>query len=393
MKHLVIPVAALFIVAATGCRTRGPLFNPRSAGVDSVEGDFASAGLTNRIDKSMLTPSTEPYRLGPGDVIEVETIGEAKSGVVLSLGPDGKIYYNLLPGLSVWGMSLAEARAMLQREMATYTRATPELVINLRGVASKKVWVLGAVSSPGVYGLATPTTLLDALAASGSTQGPGDTKNGEGGSGGQGRGEGRSGRGFGPGIDDGAADYSRSFILRNGKRLPVDFDRLLKGGDLTQNIFLEPDDFIFVRPMELASVYVLGAVNGPHIATYRRDLTVSELLINAGGTAKYAQNGKVVIVRGGLSEPKIAEVDYQAIVTGKAINVRLQPGDIVYVPYTPYRMLAQLAEDVLDQFVRTVAVNQATYIVTGEDNPVPITAPYGISTGVQPPPQTFRPQP
>jgi hypothetical protein len=73
------------------------------------------------------------------------------------------------------------------------------------------------------------------------------------------------------------------------------------------------------------------------------------------------------------------------------INVRLQPGDIVYVPYTPYRMLAQLAEDVLDQFVRTVAVNQATYVVTGEDDrPVPITAPYGISTGVQPPPTVIQ---
>jgi hypothetical protein len=57
----------------------------------------------------------------------------------------------------------------------------------------------------------------------------------------------------------------------------------------------------------------------------------------------------------------------------------LQPGDIVYVPYTPFRRLAQLAEDVLNQFVRTIAVNEGTY-VGGLDEPVTVTAPgFGIT--------------
>jgi polysaccharide biosynthesis/export protein len=372
MKPLLILLSLLLVV--TGCRTRGPKFDPLApAGFESAEGDFASAGLTNRIEPSMLKASTDPFRLGPGDVIEIETIGEAKSAVVVPVGPDGKIYFNLLPALSVWGLSLAETRALVQREMAKYTRAMPELVINLRGVSSKRVWVLGEVGNPGVYSLSTPTTLLDALAASGSTEGAQSSANG--GNNGGGRG------GRGRGIDDGSADYARSFVLRNGKRLPVDFERLLKGGDLTQNIFLEPDDFIFVRPVELANVYLLGAVGGSQIFPYRRDLTVSDILISAGGTIKYAQNGRVVIVRGGLTDPKIAMVDYHAIVTGKQVNVRLQPGDIVYVPFTPFRRLAQLVEEVVDQFVRTVAVNEATFIVTDKANPVSITAPYGPGGG------------
>lgn len=372
MKHLIILLSLLLVV--TGCRTRGPKFDPRLPA--GFEGDFSSAGLTNRIDPAMLKASTDPFRLGPGDVIEIETIGEAKSTVVVPVGPDGKIYFNLLPALSVWGLSLAETRALVQREMAKFTRAMPELVINLRGVSSKRVWVLGEVQSPGVYSLSTPTTLLDALAASGQAQGAVSTANG-GGDGNGGETGGRGGRGRG--IDDGTADYSRSFVLRNGKRLPVDFERLLKGGDLSQNIFLEADDFIFVRPVELANVYLLGAVGAPQMFPYRRDLTVSDVLISAGGTVKYAQGGRVVIVRGGLTEPKIAMVDYQAIVTGKQVNVRLQPGDIVYVPYTPFRRLAQLVEEVVDQFVRTVAVNEATFIINDQDNPVSITAPYGNS--------------
>lgn len=374
-----ILLCLLLVSLVAGCRSRGPKFDPRAPGTFlEAEEAFTEAVLTNRIERSMLTAPTEPYRLGPGDVIELEVIGEAKSNSTLPIGPDGKIYYSLLPGLSVWGLSLAETRALLQQEMAKFTRATPELVINLRAVGSKRVWVLGAVSKPGVLTLSTPTTLLDALAASGSREGvaatggegtssEGGARGGEGQRGGMGR--------LGSAVDDGAADYSRSFILRDGKRMPVDFNRLLKEGDLSQNIYLQPDDFIFVRPVDVANVYVLGAVAAPHIATYRRDLTISELLISAGGTLKYAQNGKVVIVRGGLTTPRIAEVDYHAIVTGKAVNVRLLPGDIVYVPYTPYRRLALLAEDVVDQFVRTIAVNEATYLVNPDAAPVGVSVP------------------
>ena len=58
----------------------------------------------------MLNPSTDPYRLGPGDIIDIEVIGESKSQVVLGVGPDGKIYYSLLPGTSVWGVLFLMSR-------------------------------------------------------------------------------------------------------------------------------------------------------------------------------------------------------------------------------------------------------------------------------------------
>jgi protein involved in polysaccharide export with SLBB domain len=337
-----------------------------------AEAVFTPAAITNRIDKALLVASTEPYRLGPGDIIDIEVIGEAKSQVVLAVGPDGKIYYSLLPGTQVWGLSLAEARTTLQRELAKYTRAMPELVINLRGVASKRMWLLGAVPSPGVYTLAAPTTLLDALLASG-----GGSKGGEGDE------TANLLRMASQRNDrlDGATDLSRSFVLRNGKRLPVDFDRLLRQGDLSQNIYLEPDDFVFVRPADLPNVYILGAV-GAQIVPYSRDLTLAGAVISAGGTLKYSMPSRIAIVRGGLTQPMIAEVDYQAIVTGKAKNVRLEPGDIIYVPYSPLRRVAQLAEDILDQFVRTVAVNEGTRLINRDSGPVGIAAPFGgIGTG------------
>jgi protein involved in polysaccharide export with SLBB domain len=382
MKHITFFI--LIVVMVTGCRTRGPSFDPLSpeGGMADAEENFTAANVTNRLDKSLLKASTDPYRLGPGDIIDVEVIGELKSQILLAVGPDGKIYYSLLPGTSVWGLSLAETRALLQRELTKYTRATPELVINLRFATSKRVWLLGAVPAPGVYTLAAPTTLLDALLASGGNVGDeGESQRGE-----SSRSVSRSARQPEVAVPafDQNADFARSFVLRNGKRLPVDFDRLLKHGDLTQNIYLEPDDFVFIRPNDLPGVYILGAVGAPQIIPYSRDLTVAGAVISAGGAIKYSMPGRIAVIRGGLTEPKIAEVDYQSIVTGKARNVRLEPGDIVYVPYSPLRRVSQLAEDILDQFVRTVAVNEGSYVIDRNRSAVPISAPgFSGSGGTQ----------
>jgi polysaccharide export outer membrane protein len=291
--------------------------------------------LTNRIDKAWLQPPTEPYRLGPGDAIEVEVLGDAASRSTLLIGPDGKIYFSMLPGTSVWGLTLNETRSLLQKQLGQFTRATPEVVVNLRTVGSKRVWLLGHGAAAGVYTLATPTTLLEAISAVGGVPSAG--------------------------VDD-AVDLPKSFVLRDGRLVPVDFERLFKQGDLSQNIYLQPDDFIFLRPASIPSVYVLGAVGAPAMLPHSRELTLAGAIIGAGGTIKYAQQNQVVIIRGGLTQPRIAQVDYKSIVTGKAKNIRLQPGDIVYVPFSPFRKIGQLAEDILDQFVRTIAVNEGVHI-------------------------------
>ncbi|HWN96225.1 MAG TPA: SLBB domain-containing protein, partial [Methylomirabilota bacterium] len=273
MKHSVF--CFLLLILAVGCRTKGPRFD---AYEDGANRGFAPVDLTNRLDNSLLQPPTEPYRLGPGDVVQIESIGESTGSATVMLGPDGKIYYSLLPGISLWGLSIPECRTALQREIAKYNRATPDLVINLRGVASQRVWFLGAVQSPGIYPLTGPTTLLQAIATLG-------------------------GLAAGNGADD-AVDYSRSFVLRNGSFLPVDFERLIKHADATQNIYLQPDDFVFVRPVDLPSVYVLGAVDGASTVPYSKDLTVARLIVTLGGPVKFAQVSRIVILRGSLTSPK-----------------------------------------------------------------------------------------
>ena len=353
--RILATLLSLLVLCGAGCHSTGPKFDPRKSSGTAGNEAFSPVGLTNQINPALLRAPTEPFRLGPGDVIEVETIGETTGRSVMTVGPDGKVYYSLLAGLSVWNLSLAETRTLLQREMAKFTRATPELVINLRTVGSKRIWILGAVPGAGVFPLSTPITLLEAVSMAGGLPTTGAT------------------------VDDGA-DLQRSFVLRDGHLLPVDFERLFKRGDLSQNIYLQPDDFLFVPPANLPSVYVLGAVGSPNILPYSRDMTLARVIITAGGTVKYGLTDKAVIIRGGWNQPQIAEVNYAAIVQGRAVDVRLEPGDVVYVPFTPFRKLAELVETVLDQTVRTTAANYGIYVADPNGAPVSISAPLGGAT-------------
>jgi polysaccharide biosynthesis/export protein len=309
--------------------------------------------LTNSINPAWLQPTREPYRLGPGDVLDVEMIGEPQGRSSATVGPDGKIYYSLLPGLAVWGLTLAETTELLKTETAKFTRATPEPVVTLRVVASKRVSLLGSVANPGVYPLPGPMTLLEAISTAGGIPAASESA-------------------------ESTADFSKSFILRTGHFIPVNFEQLLQRGDLRQNIYLQPDDVVFVRPANIPNVYVLGAVVTPNVMPFSRQRSsLATAIITAGGTQKYAQKSRVAIIRGGLAQPRIAEVDYQAIVKGNIADVLLEPGDIVYVPFAPYRHLAQLAESALDQFVRTIAVNEGQALGSPAAQPVSVASPFG----------------
>ena len=72
----------------------------------------------------------------------------------------------------------------------------------------------------------------------------------------------------------------------------------------------------------------------------------------------------MAIIRGSLAHSSIATVDYTRIIKGLDVDVRLEPGDIVYVPFAPYRELALFAENILYQFVQTIAVNEGIRAVS-----------------------------
>mgnify|MGYP003478211438 CR=1 FL=1 len=76
----------------------------------------------------------------------------------------------------------------------------------------------------------------------------------------------------------------------------------------------------------------------------------------------------IAIVRGSLATPQIAVVDYNDVVKGRAPDVRLEPGDIIYVPNSPYTQLKRYVNLILNSFVVTIAANEGTRAGGGTAN-------------------------
>lgn len=318
------------------------------------------------LDPGLLKPGTDIFRLGPGDKIEIEVMGDANTRATVTVGPDGKIYYYILPGIDVWGMTLSDARGRLGDELKRFLREKPAVAISLRSVASQRVWVLGRINTPGVYTLGGPTTLLDAIA-----QGGGLAAASSGAS---------LASPLAPVVPSGgaeSADLSRAFVIRQGKMLAVDFQKLLREGDLSQNIYLQPDDFIFLPASRTSEVHVLGAVARPQSQKMSGALTVAQAVALSGGTVADAYVSNVAVLRGSLTQPQIAVIDLGGIVRGKVPDVRLEPGDIVYVPFTPYRTLNRYVNLILDTFARTVGVNAGAHAAGGTVSPVGVNVSLG----------------
>jgi len=313
------------------------------------------------LDAALLQPGDIPFRLGPGDQLDLEVLGDNSTRASVTVGPDGKIYYYMLPGLDVWGLTLPEARARLGDELKKYIREKPVVTLTLRVVASQRVWVLGRVNSPGIYTLAGPTTLLDAVAQAGGLSSAATFS------------------ALAPGGSTAeAADLSHSFIIRQGRVLPVDFQQLLHDGALSQNIYLRPDDFIFLPSARASQVHILGAVVQPHSEKMTGALTVVQAIALSGGSERDAVLANVAILRGSIAHPQIAIVAVDEILRGAAPDVRLEPGDIVFVPYAPERVLTRYVNLILDTFARTVGVNAGARAISGSATPI------GIGVNVSP---------
>ncbi len=306
-----------------------------------------SLSVTNQLDPELLRPAKGFFKLGPGDRLEIEILGQPETRADAIVGPDGKIYYHLLSGIDVWGKTLGETREALEKGLSNYMNQ-PQVALTLREVGSKYVWLLGRLTRPGIYPMPAPMTLLESLAlAGGSARSASQVTTAE------------------------LGDLRHSFVMRQGQLLPVDFRRLLQEGDASQNVYLQPDDFVYVPSALAQEVYVLGAVRAPRAVPYVERMTVIGALAGASGAVKIdwfstTQSGiafdaylsHVAVVRGSLTQPQLTVVNCNDIIKGRAPDFPLEPGDIVFVPNAPYSTLKRYLNTVINTFIMTLAANE-----------------------------------
>lgn len=287
------------------------------------------------------------YTLGPNDIINFSFYGHpelARPGVLI--GPDGRVNYLQALEVMAGGKTIDELRDEINGLLTNYYR-NPRVIITPVELRSKKFFILGKVVNKGAYTLQRPMTIIEGVAQAG-------------------------------GLETGIfqlntvelADLPRSFLIRNRKRIPIDLDKLFRHGDLTQNILLEPDDYLYFPSSVNNEIYVLGAVTAPGAQGLSIDASVLGSITLSGGFTVNAFRERVLVVRGSLEHPERFIVNVSDILAGRSQDFLLKPRDIVYVSNRPWYRVEDLTDLAATAFVETVVT-----LWTGQNIGPVITSP------------------
>lgn len=277
--------------------------------------------------------------LGPGDVMTVSLYEQPESvRTAVTIGPDGRLNYLQARDVVANGLTVDELRERLESVLLKFYRPPLRVVVQPIAYNSKKYYVLGNVTTKGVFALDRPTTVLEAIARA---------------------------KGFTSASQRRStlvlADLSRSFLIRKDaagafQRVPVDFESLFLHGDLTQNVALAPDDYLYFPPVDVQDVYVFGEVLSPGPVPLGGEMSAIRALTARGGFTPRAYRSRVLVVRGSLKQPQTIIVNTTDILDAKALDIKLQPRDIVYVSRRPWYKAEELLEGAITAFIHSATV-------------------------------------
>lgn len=274
------------------------------------------------------------YELGPGDVVNFSLFGRPdldRPG--FRIAPDGSVSFLQAQNIKVTGLSLDEARIAIESSLQSHFRS-PRVIITPQEVASKRFTILGKVLKRGVVTLERPITLVEAVANAGGLEtGLFETNTVE------------------------LADLDRSFISRNGKQLPVDFRRLLSEGEMSLNIEIEPNDYIYIASNITNNYFVLGSVINPGVQGLTEDASVVAAITRRGGFTDRAWAERVLVVRGSIQSPETIVINVKKVLAGEEKDFKLAPKDIVFVADRPWAEAEDILNLALSAFVTSATTS------------------------------------
>jgi polysaccharide export outer membrane protein len=116
-----------------------------------------------------MAPGATEYRIGPADTLDINVNQLPEFTKTVEVDPSGRILLPLIGQVQASGRTPAQLSEDIATELKKKYMKDPLVVVSVKEAQGQKVTVDGAVSKPGVYPLAGPTTLLQAVALA---QGP-----------------------------------------------------------------------------------------------------------------------------------------------------------------------------------------------------------------------------
>jgi polysaccharide export outer membrane protein len=256
----------------------------------------------------------EEYLIGPGDVVQVTVWDHPELTIPAGsfrdaetsgqqVGEDGYMFYPYVGMVKAGGMNIAALRDVLTEKLSRYIQ-NPQLDVRVVAYRSKRVYVVGEVSQPGVLPLDDlPLTIADAISLSG-----GLTPN---------------------------AWKSGVNVSRNGKVYEIDLKALYDYADSTQNLMLRHGDIVNVLDRSQQKVFMMGEVRTPgSVEIFNGELTLAAALGEVGGFNQNTANPSAIYVIRGTDggDPQIFHLDAE-FATGMLLAERfdMQAQDVVFV--------------------------------------------------------------
>jgi polysaccharide export outer membrane protein len=156
------------------------------------------------------------YVIGPEDVLHIAVWKEADLTATLPVRPDGKISLPLLNDVQAAGLTPIQLADSVAEKLKKYV-SDPRVTVVVTAINSKRIYLMGEVSHSGPMPMSPNMTVMQALASAGLNQ---------------------------------FANTKKIYVLRNdnGKqeKLPVPYNKLMKGQEMDHNYTLKTGDTIVV---------------------------------------------------------------------------------------------------------------------------------------------------
>lgn len=241
------------------------------------------------------------YLIGPGDVLNIEVWKHPDISREVTINYRGEIRLPPIKTLSVIGLNATHLEEKLTEALSKYL-IDPIVFVTVKEYNSQRIIVLGETAA-GIYTLKRKTTLVEFLGQIG-----------------------------GPTED--ADIFHIKLIKKNGRIFTYDLNELISSPQKSDEAMVSGGDTVYVPPLELNKIYVLGEVQNPKVINIKGKMTLVDAITDAGGYTREAVTRSVMIIRGELGSQKGIRVNLSRILKEGDVgqNIELQPGDIVYVP-------------------------------------------------------------
>ena len=209
---------------------------------------FNNKNLTFESSMNLATPQS--YRLGAGDVVNIDIWGSSQESVSETISPDGTITVEGVGVIPLGGLSVKQAKSRLRSVLGPrYQDSRIELTLGQTRTIT--ISIMGEVKMPGTYTMSAFATVYNALYMAGGPNDIGTLRNVQ--------------------------------VFRNGRLLSsVDVYDFLLNGKLTGDVRLQDNDIITVGPYE-ALVNITGKVKRPMFYEMKKTESAATLLRYAGG--------------------------------------------------------------------------------------------------------------